>query len=331
MPTDEVCLIAVTYNSRDYIGPFLSSVDEAAAGLSVRVVLVDNGSVDDTVFQARSHGALVVETGANLGYGGGLNRGRAVSVGCRAVLVANPDLRFGPGSIRALFDASTRSGSVTVPLLRKPNGSVDSSLRREPTLLRALGEALLGDHWPGRPGWLAIMVRSPEDYTRSHRVDWATGAAMMIPRRCDTAVGDWDESYFLYSEEVDYARRVRGAGFGVEFVPSAEATHNEGGSGRSDRLVALDAVNRVRYAAKWNARPVAVLYGLVILLELVLRVRRPAQRAAVRSVARACLSVLLGSPIPAAADIMQQVPGAAATPGSAIHFGRGVSVTGGDS
>jgi GT2 family glycosyltransferase len=324
LPPADVCLIAVTYNSADHIGTFLSSVDEAAAGLCVRVVVVDNASVDDTVVQARSYGAVVLETGDNLGYAAGLNRGREVTLGCSAVLVANPDLHFEPGSIRALHEASTSSGAVTVPALRGPDGSTRLSLRREPTLLRTLGEALLGDNWPNRPAWLAVMVRDPESYRRSHTVDWATGAAMMIPRRCDVAVGDWDESYFLYCEETDYARRARDAGFDIEFVPSAEATHDEGGSGRSEHLVALDAVNRVRYAAKWHARPTAVLFGLAILLELVLRVRRPAQRAAIRCVAGACMSVAVGSPLLVGAELLRRGPMKAGAR-SASMSGQGLS------
>ena len=81
-------------------------------------------------------------------------------------------------------------------------------------------------------------------------VDWAGGAAAMVSAACDSAVGPWDERFFLYSEEVDHAARVRAAGFRIEYVPTAKIRHHEGGSGSSAALTALLAVNRIRYVAK---------------------------------------------------------------------------------
>lgn len=90
---------------------------------------------------------------------------------------------------------------------------------------------------------------------------------MMIASECDQRVGPWDERFFLYSEETDYAARVRSHGFSIKYLPTAQAQHTGGGSGSSDELTALMAVNRIRYAEIWSRWPKA-FWGSLILHEL---------------------------------------------------------------
>lgn len=96
---------------------------------------------------------------------------------------------------------------------------------------------------------------------------------MMIASECDKQVGPWDERFFLYSEEIDYATRARGHGFKIEYLPTARVLHSGGGSGTSDELDALLAVNRIRYAEKWDHWP-RVFRGIVIFHELMRAYRR---------------------------------------------------------
>jgi N-acetylglucosaminyl-diphospho-decaprenol L-rhamnosyltransferase len=104
-----------------------------------------------------------------------------------------------------------------------------------------------------------------------------------VSSACRAAVGDWDERYFLYSEETDFLRRVRATGLRVRYEPTAVVCHVIGGSGTSDQLYALCAVNSVRYYRRYHARfPSAVFTGEVALCQLV-RSRRPAARLALRA------------------------------------------------
>ena len=164
------------------------------------------------------------------------------------MLVLNADIRLRPGSITRLLDALEESSvGIAVPALFDAAGDAAASLRREPSLLGALGDALFGGRWRARPGWSSEIVWDPEQYRHDHDVEWATGAAYLVSRRCDDQVGAWDETYFLYSEEVDYCVRARTAGFRIRYVAAAEVDHAEGGSGRSPELAGLLARNRVRY------------------------------------------------------------------------------------
>ena len=135
-----------------------------------------------------------------------------------------------------------------------------------------------------RPGWLSEIVRDESPYTHRHAVDWATGAALLMSAACDRMIGSWDERFFLYSEETDYAARARAAGLRVEYVPTARVRHSGGGSGQSSALVALNAVNRIRYMEKRGQRPRA--FRAAVILHELMRSRDPRHRTALRFVLR---------------------------------------------
>ena len=152
-----------------------------------------------------------------------------------------------------------------MPKILDADGEVFPSLRREPGVLRLLGDTLLGRHLPARSGHLSEGVRSPSDYTSARPIHWATGAAMLVDRATWDAVGLWDERFFLYSEETDFFRRARDLGFTAWYEPSAVVSHRQGGSGASQGFVALLMVNRVRYMMKHRPRS-AGLYRAVLVV-----------------------------------------------------------------
>lgn len=282
----DCAVIIVTYNSANYVTKLLDSIPAAADGLSVRVVVVDNDSTDETVQVVKLHEDVVcVEAGGNLGYAGGINVGRMHAGEYESLLILNPDLVLDPGSIREMWmGLDDPHVGIIVPALREDSGRLSPSLRRHPTLARTLGESLFGDHFGWRPEFLSEIVRRESDYTYRHPVDWATGAAMLISWNCDRAVGPWDEKFFLYSEEVDYAARARKAGFRVDFMPRATMRHRGGGSGQSDALTALMAVNRIRLFEKYRKR--SWVYQSAVALHEFLRSYSPEHRVAFKTVIR---------------------------------------------
>ena len=282
----DCAVVIVTYNSaRDIVG-LLESLPAAAAGLTLRTVVVDNGSTDATVDLVRAFpGVSCVETGTNLGYASGINVGREHAGDYAALLVLNPDTVLEPGALGEMFSAldDPRVG-IVAPMLLDVGGRRYPSLRRDPSLARAIGDGLLGGRIGRRPGWLSEIVRDETPYRRRHFVDWATGAALLISASCDRAVGRWDERFFLYSEETDYGARARAAGFRVEYRPAARARHSGGGSGQSSALLALNAVNRIRYMEKRRRLPRA--YRAAVILHELLRSADSGHRTALRVVLR---------------------------------------------
>jgi GT2 family glycosyltransferase len=281
----DCAVIVVTYNSARYIDGLLTSL-AADADLILRVIVVDNGSADDTVERARDHPDVIcVETGANLGYAGGINVGRRHAGPCGALAVLNPDLVLEPGALREMYGAlDDPAVGLAVPMLLDFPGHLYPSLRRNPTLTRTIGDALFGQHFKRRPVILSEIVRDVREYHDRHPVDWAAGAAMLISAACDRVVGAWDERFFLYSEELDYATRARAAGFRVEYVPQARARHRGAGSGQSHALIALKAINRIRYFEKYG-KATSAMRAAVLLHEL-LRSASASHRGALLAVSR---------------------------------------------
>lgn len=286
----DVVLMAVTYNSAEMIDAFLRALPAALDGVpSARVVVIDNASGDGTGDLVRSLApwATVLDAGANLGYSAGINVGLRHGLGRRGVLVLNPDSVLSPGCVARLLAAAEERDDVgiTVPRIVDARGRLKFSLRREPTLLRAVGEALLGGHRAAKVPALGDMIRDPGYYVDGATADWATGAAMFITRPVLDAVGAWDERFFLYSEETDYALRARDAGFGLLFLASAVVTHPGGDMQRSPFLWSLVALNRTKLYRKRHGWLAGALYWGVVAANEGIRAAlgRPKHQAALRA------------------------------------------------
>lgn len=280
----DFAIVIVSYYSADDVRELLASVEQAANGATWYAVVVNNAVDEDLqALIEPDERVRVVDAGANLGYSGGINVGLAAAPPSRWTVFLNPDLRLHPRSLE-LLGAQLADASAAVPLIRGDGGERMNSLRHEPTILRAVGDALFGDHWPQRPSALSETVRDDDAYLHRHAVDWATGAALAIRTEVAERVGSWDERrFFMYSEETDYARRIRQAGGRIDFVPSAVVTHRGGGSGSSAALDALLEVNKLRYYRKWHGPLAAGTFGLILVVRNAVRPHRAGARASVRA------------------------------------------------
>jgi N-acetylglucosaminyl-diphospho-decaprenol L-rhamnosyltransferase len=219
--------VVVNYNAGSYLATCLVSL--RAGGAAPRLV-VDNGSVDDSHSLALAADPEVrwVETGANLGYGRGVNVGVAATH-TPYVLVCNADLEIQADAVAALvarLDAEADLGLVG-PQLLNPDGSIYPSARTFPNLVDAIGHGLLG------------LVAPHNRFTRSYRlldwdhrnparVDWISGACFLARREAWDAVCGFDPSFFMYGEDVDLCWRVGKAGWGVGYEPAAQVMHVQG-------------------------------------------------------------------------------------------------------
>jgi N-acetylglucosaminyl-diphospho-decaprenol L-rhamnosyltransferase len=288
---NRVTVVVVLYNSAAHVDTFLDALPGAIDGVPAwQLVVVDNGSADDGAARvaSRAPGAVVVRQG-NRGYAAGINAGIAAAEPSNAVLVINPDVRLGPGCVAALLEKLNHPGvGIAVPRLTTADGGLGWSLRREPTVLRALGEAVLGGSRAGHFPALGEVVRDPSTYQRSGFADWASGCVMLISRTCLEAVGPWDERYFLYSEETDFALRARDAGFALRFAPDAFAGHLGGESHTSPQLWSMLTVNRVRLFARRHGLAQTLAFWGVVTINEALRAPfgAPVHRAALGALLR---------------------------------------------
>jgi GT2 family glycosyltransferase len=162
---------------------------------------------------------------------------------------------------------------------------VQSSRRRFPTLSTLFAESTqLQRIFPNNAILRRYYVqdRSNDD---PQDLDWLVGACLCVRAAAARGIGLFDERFFMYSEELDWCRRFRAAGWRVAYVPTAEVIHLEGGSSRLD-LAARDRLfqaGKLQYTAKWHGRPVAAALRAYLVLEYVLRAMEEALKLALGS------------------------------------------------
>lgn len=278
----------ITFNSSGVIGGLLESLEDGFGDITYRIVVADNASSDDTVAVVRelAPDARIVETGRNGGYAAGINAAVDAYPGSTAILVLNPDVRLYPGCVPELMRGLSKPGTgIAVPRLFDAKGELIESMRREPTVLGALGEAVLGVRRAGRISRLGEVVSNPEEYERETIVAWAEGSTQLISAQCWDRCGPWDESFFMYAEEADFDLRAGDAGMATRYIPSARATHLEGGT--SPALWSMLAVNRVRLFRRRNGRAKTGFFWFAALL------REAIRAASGRETSRAAMFALL--------------------------------------
>ena len=287
-----VAVVIVTFNSREVLGDCLHSLTCEGVHLAA-VVVADNASRDDSLAVAEAVTDLpvrAVQLGRNAGYAAGINAGIA-ELDTRkldAVFVMNPDCRLRPDTLFLLTRALRQPGrGIAVPRLVNQDGTLQPSLRRHPTVGRALAEAVIGGELAGRVGTLGELVMSPAGYDRAGPAAWATGAAMLLSADLIRDLGPWDESFLLYSEETEYCLRAADSGWTLWYEPAAVVEHIGGESGTNPTLYALMVANKVRLFRRRHGVVVAgAFYGAVVLGEAL-------RALAGRRVSRASLAALL--------------------------------------
>lgn len=271
MNTSAVRVVTVAFNPGDELESFASTLREAT-GRDVILVIVDNGTETDVVDGvAQRHGAEVVRPGTNLGYGA------AANLGARAgeepwVVVSNPDIRWEPGSLDELLDAADRhprAGSLG-PQILNPDGTTYPSGRAVPSLTQGAGHAIFVRVWPGNPWTRRYHRRQEQVRLTEHAVGWLSGACLLLRREALRELGGFDESYFMFFEDVDLGERLGNAGWENVFVPTARVVHDQGASWRERPARMIRAHHRSaeqylhrRYAA-WYQLPLrlAISAGL---------------------------------------------------------------------
>jgi N-acetylglucosaminyl-diphospho-decaprenol L-rhamnosyltransferase len=273
----ELAVVIVTYSPGETLERCLDTLEKATTR-PVTVVLADNGSVDGAPEKAAEtrENVTLLHTGGNLGYGTAANRGAATldpKIGW--IVVANPDLEFGPGSLDVLLEAATRwpRGGAFGPLIREPSGDVYPSARLTPSLGKGIGHAVVGTVWRDNP-WTKAYKQSDTSVTE-REAGWLSGSCLLMRREAFDSVDGFDSRYFMYFEDVDLGDRMTKAGWLNVYVPSAEVVHIQGHSTArsSARMLAAHHESAYRYIAdrhqglKWAPVRAGIKAGLALRLK----------------------------------------------------------------
>jgi N-acetylglucosaminyl-diphospho-decaprenol L-rhamnosyltransferase len=232
----DLSVIIVSYRCPDALLAGLRALraDGGAAGLRLDVVVVDNDSGDDTLDRLAREAPTVrlIANRENVGYARAVNQGLAATA-TEYALVLNPDCEVHAGALRALLDhlaAHPRTGMVA-PRIVNPDGSLNYSVRSFPDPFTFLFNrySLLTRLFP-RNRFTRRYLLTDWDHLTPRRVDWVSGAAMLVRRAAVAEVGGMDEAFFMFNEDVDWCRRMGQAGWSVDYEPAAVVTHHVGAS-----------------------------------------------------------------------------------------------------
>jgi GT2 family glycosyltransferase len=224
----------VTFNTRDLTVAALQRLVANGSNIPMRVLVHDNASSDGTASAIRSKvpAVEVVAGERNLGFAAGMNLLIARS-SAPWFLALNSDAWPEPGAIEALVAAGVKHprAAAIAPRLLRPDGSLEHSTFPFPSLSVAAITALGGYRrlWPARSRRLALVGVWDHDEPRD--VDWAVGAALLMRRDAVCAVGGFDESFFMYAEDLEWCWRARRHGWTVRFEPGAVVRHVGNASG----------------------------------------------------------------------------------------------------
>lgn len=256
-----VGVVVVTYRSAATVRACVASL-RGASSEAIEIVVVDNASDDNSISAATSADAevILVSRPSNDGYGAGCNAGVvALAPGTEFVVFANADTVWPAGTIDALLERYEPSVGLLSPFLVNQDGSAQAIVEDDLTLrATVLGMTRLAA--PVRP-------RVPSRSGGLVDVDWLHTAAAVVPVPVLTAVGGFDERFFLFAEDADLCRRVRVAGKRVVIAPDVAVTHVGGASFDvsydADGSAALRTRALATYLEKYQGKLARRVFGAV--------------------------------------------------------------------
>nr|MBF0222881.1 glycosyltransferase family 2 protein [Desulfobulbaceae bacterium] len=247
----EISIVIVNWNTRQLLLNCLASIYEHMPQMVYEIWVVDNGSTDDSVEKVKNTypEVHVIENKQNLGFAAANNMAFRQMNG-RYALLLNSDTILTHGAIQQLYrflEENPKVGMACGQLLNE-DGTRQNSFANFPSVRAMLtNETLLRLFFPKR------FPSKRRDYLKPIPVDSCIGACMLVSKKAMDDVGLFDEDYFFYFEETDWAYRMHRNGWGVYFIPSAKIYHLQGQTAKySAKTRIMFYRSRYTFYKKWN-------------------------------------------------------------------------------
>jgi GT2 family glycosyltransferase len=256
VPDVELTFCVVNTSQRELLLRGLDAIaqERESVPFATETLVLDNGSRDGSAQAAQAHPAVDESIAIDHRRGKAVNDSELLQrARGRYALLLNEDSELLPGATLALWQAlqDRPDAACAGAKLLRPDGPAQACAWRFPTPLTALAGALFLHRF--------YTVQSRGERTRE--VDWCQSSALLVRREAAAQVGYLDPDFFVYSDEVDFARRLRDADWCSLYVPQALAVHHEQlatGAVPERRIVEL-ARNRDLYMRKHHSPAAARL------------------------------------------------------------------------
>ncbi|MBT4277257.1 glycosyltransferase family 2 protein [Candidatus Falkowbacteria bacterium] len=252
----DLSIVIVSWNVKELLKENLKAIYDNTQNVDFEVFVVDNDSHDNTAEMIKKDFQQVrlIENNFNAGFAKANNQAIKKSQG-KLVLLLNPDMQVLPGTLEKMVEwmkQDKKAGVVGCRLIDENKKTVPH-VRRFPTFFDQLMIILKVPHL--FPFVLNKYLMKDFDYDKETEVDSIRGAFFMIKREVIEKVGEMDEQYFLWFEEVDYCKQVKKAGFKIMYNPEVRCINHTGKSFSQVKRTTTQKYFRdsmLKYFKKWH-------------------------------------------------------------------------------
>jgi O-antigen biosynthesis protein len=236
----ELSVIIINYNVKHFLEQCLYAVHKAIAGMQAEVIVIDNNSSDGSVdyLQPVFTSVRFISNKENIGFGRACNQGSRQAAG-KYILFLNPDTIIPENSLRdciSFLETHAEAGALGVKMLDGNGKFLKESKRAFPSPVTSLFKlAGLSRLFP-RSKIFAKYYLGHLDEQVNQEIEVLSGAFMMVKKNVLEITGGFDESFFMYGEDIDLSYRIKKAGFKNYYYASSPIIHFKGESSRKGSL-----------------------------------------------------------------------------------------------
>ncbi len=263
----DISIIIVNRNTRELLQNCLESISKTVRNISHEIIVVDNASQDgsDAMLKDKYPQVQVIQNTENRGFGAANNQAMRIMNG-RYALLLNSDTVLTENAIHELytFMENHPEAAMSCGQLLNADSSKQHSIASFPTFVTLLTnmpmlEYLFPKHYPSKR----------YNYEKPIEVDSGIGACLLVRKKAIDEIGMFDERYFFFFEETDWAYQMKSAGWKISYVPTAFIYHLQGQTiGRDIRSRIEFYRSRYQFFQKWKTWPYYVLVRFVIIIRL---------------------------------------------------------------
>lgn len=241
----DLSIIITSFNTKDLLTTCIKSIFKFTKNINFEVIVVDNNSTDGSAEAAKALGSVIIKNKENLGFATANNQGFKISRG-KYILFLNSDTEINDnvlGEMISWMKDNTTVG-VSSSALRNKDGSMQATGGYFPTLPRVFSWMTIQDLpfvdniiKPFHPYHAKSFFSKGDSFYRSKKeLDWVTGAFLLCRREALEKIKGWDETFFMYVEEVDLCFRVKQMGYSIWYLPKWNITHLGGASSKTSEF-----------------------------------------------------------------------------------------------
>jgi hypothetical protein len=264
----DISIIIVNRNTRDLLQNCLESIYKTVHNIGYEIIVVDNASQDgsDAMLKEKYPQVKLIQNTENRGFGAANNQAICIMNG-RYALLLNSDTVLTENAVYELYNfmENNTEAAMSCGQLLNADSSKQNSIANFPTLITLLTnkpvlEYLFPERYPSKR----------YNYEKPIEVDSGIGACLLVREKAIDEIGMFDERYFFFFEETDWAYRMKSAGWKIFYVPTAFIYHLQGQSiGRDVRSRIEFYRSRYQFFRKWKSHPYYILVRIVTIIRLV--------------------------------------------------------------